>query len=193
MSLDPTNPTAPTAPIETTEAPKAEEPPAWFKAFAADVDGRLAKFGQDFGRIREKLKEGPTATVAEPPKEAAITRDELIAAERIGSVLATLPQSVAAKVRERAASQGYTAALDYAETLSAMAAELGGATLPGTPRAIAPTGQPATGAKSMTPATPRSQAEFFALRKSDPTRFEALMADPNFDPGSLPYSSGRVR
>lgn len=188
---DPIDPTAPIAPTAPTPDASASEPPAWFRAYVERTDGRFAQLGRDLGKMRRGSGAEAASVSEAAPSESApapVTRDELDAALRLGSIMSTLPAATQDKIKARTATQGYGSALEFAESLLGLAAELGAVSAPGNQRVIAPTGQPASGARSMTPAMPASKQELFEIKKSDPARYAQLMADDNFDPTTLPYS-----
>lgn len=174
-------------PAAPAPAANAEpEPPAWFKSFAEKVEGKFTQIGQDFGRVREKLKAEPEGAKPADAAPAAVTREDLTAALTLGSLMAGLPESAREKINARVAKQGYSAALEFAQDLAALlpAAKADGS--PAEPKRPAPPGLPASGAQSLTPSRPRSKQEYFALKTSDPAAFKALERDDSFDPNNLP-------
>jgi len=169
-----------------------------FKDFSERVDAKFSDIGKGLGRLRERVKSEEPAAKPEPSEkasEASVGREDHVASVKLGRIMAGFSEAVQARIEKKLEAQGASAALEYAESLREMAAELGAAKAPGNSN-----GEPATGAKTTrgappaprdAPQKPKSQVEYLALKKSDPKRFEALQRDNDFDPSELPVNPSR--
>lgn len=188
MNLPITPPTTPTVPA----TPPAPEMPAYFQAFVDKVEGQFKQIGQDFGRIRDKLP-GKQSEPAAPSENKPSVGLDVMSTVKLGRLMEKLPASVQARVEAKLEkgvdiSSVYEYASDVFESLSG--ANPGTNKLPnaGDRPPVAPIGEPASGEPRTQPMHPRSKAEFFALKASDPARYKLLMADNSFDPNILPLN-----
>lgn len=180
--------------------PQADAMPAWateLQAAIGSINGRLSKFGQDMGAIREKVKATAPAETKEAPPPQVLSRDEMSAARRFGAAVSKLSPEAAAYFDEReAAGASYTELLREAELLSKFGAQPPGATQASGGRDAAP-GPRGFGATPPQPTTraqwPRSQMAYAELVRKAKTgdaaavaQAEALRNDPDFDDARLP-------
>ena len=156
---------------------------------------RISDLGRGVAKVLQRTKvatapedEGEPKS-AEAPKSA--TQDD---AYRLGQLVAKLPEHASTWIEERrAAGMDYSRALDAVEAMqvaikknSPAATEGAQGTVESNSRMAPPPGTFATSAPRNSPAHPRSLGEFTQLASTDRARFEALKADPTFDPMSLP-------
>lgn len=172
-------------PDNNTQETQEQEPPAWFREFAERVDGKFQKFGQDFGKLREKVRSTETATETEPKESdrreaGGLSKSDLDAMRRLGRIEHRLTEKQRERIDELADSNGYRYALTFAESLIDFAPE--GAT-PSAPKA---TGQARSEATSPAKSKPLSQKQYLELKQKDPEFYKELMNDPMFDPFTLP-------
>jgi hypothetical protein len=153
--------------------------------------------GKDLGRLRGKVRGAKRASEpdagddgeqdgAEPASAPALTRADLIAAQRLGQVMAELPDSTRARLGEMVeAGRSFVDVLAMAEL--ARSATQKPPAAGGEHQPPPPPGTAASAASRRTRPWPQDMRELAALEKSDPKFFNELM-DPNheFDPSLLP-------
>lgn len=107
----------------------ADDLPTWARelitrtdAAVGSLNGRVSRMGQDLGAVRSKVKADAPAGAAEAPKEPPLTRDEVVAARRMGQLLSKLPDEAQKHFEEQeAAGVPYSAMLQQAELLARFA------------------------------------------------------------------------
>lgn len=156
------------------------EMPTWFREYAAQVDKR-------FEGIASKLRAPEPPKSAEPANgpapAASLTMDDLRAARAYEAVRSGLSDAARAKL-DALEEEGWSYAQlqRTADLLRSVRAPANG----GAPaERSAPTGLAATPAQSGSVAHPSTRSEFIKLMRESRTKYDALMADPTFDPTKL--------
>lgn len=161
---------------------QSTEPPAWASQLVERLEaleGRASQLGKDLGRVRSKVKSPEQQTAdAEPAtggeqQPSGVTRDELVAAQRLGKLRAGLSedadQHIEARLEEGAS---FGEVLREAELLSKFAKPA-----PQPPKA--PKAHGGTPAQQTNGGASFTMAELMEISKSDPARFDKIMSDPN--------------
>lgn len=163
------------------ETQDTNEPPAWFKEFSERVEGKFQKFGQDFGKIREKVRSIEPREDAPAKQPESLSFDDIDAVRRLGRIENQLTSKQRARVDEISRARGFAEALSFAESVLEFAPPPSA-----TPEVPKVTGQPRSETTGPAKTKPLSQKAFLDLKKSDPEFYRELMDDPTFDPFVLP-------
>jgi len=138
------------------------------------LEGRQSQLGKDLGRVRSKFKV-QAAPAQEPAtgdaQQPTVTRDELMAAQRLGQLRAGLGEE---------AGQHLDARLQDGATFSDVVreAELLAKFAPA-PKPAAPKAHGATPAQQSNGGSSFTMAELMEISQKDPARFDRIMNDPN--------------
>ena len=162
------------------------------QALEAKTDGKFKQIGQDFGRLRAKVKgegETPTPASAAPQNQNLTATDvtSLVASTmELGQILGGLSQEARTGLQEAIQDLPPESAVKVARAFASTAPGIGGVNeITGQARSPKP--------PSPKPSHPRTQGEFLAVRqkaldgdKTAQARVEAMDRDPDFDPTALP-------
>jgi len=171
---------------EQPTAPNGDaSPPAWFTSFSEKIEGRISQLGKDLGKVRHMAKGTATApqaeegaTPAEPTTDSpqgAMTRDEVLAAQKLGRLQASLPDSAQEYLDGRVAGgASFEDVLREAELIKRFAR--GGAK----PSAPVPPGHAATAPANPQGSVPSTMQELVELRKRDPDAYRRAVDSPDF-------------
>jgi len=140
------------------------------------LEGRQSQLGKDLGRVRSKVK-APDQAAAEPATgdaQPTVTRDELMAAQRLGQLRAGLGEEAGQHIDSRLQDGAtFTDVVREAELLAKFAPKPA-APAPKAPKAHGGTpAQPSSGGSSFT------MSELMEISLKDPARFDRIMNDPN--------------
>jgi len=160
--------------------PAADEAPAWFREYAALVDKRFEGLASKLGKAAPPPKTEPAAT---PAPQQPDVQDVMRSARTYGRLHGQLSEAQQSKL-DALEEQGWsydqlTAVAELLRTQRAPAKESATAGQP------APLGLAATAAPVGSVAHPATVGEFLDLKAKNRKRYDALMADPAFDPAKL--------
>lgn len=161
----------------------------------------MTLFGKDLGRLRGKVKqvrgdEGNSSAAEEPeqptekgtqPGPAVVTRDDILAARRLGVLQASLPQELQEHLDQMVEDgKSFVQVTEIAEAY----ARAYGLQTPETPPANGgikrPTGRAASAAPTEEPRHPTTLTELRVLKERDRAAYDRLMhPDSAFDPTKL--------
>jgi hypothetical protein len=162
------------------QAPPADEAPAWFREYVALTDKRFEGLAAKLGKSAPAPKPEPAAT---PAPQGQDIDSVVAAAMQYAEAKAGLSETARMKL-ESLQQQGLswaqlTAVAEALRTQRAPAKESATAGQP------APLGLAATAAPVGSVAHPATVSEFLELKSKNRKRYDALMADPAFDPARL--------
>jgi len=162
------------------QAPPADEAPAWFREYVALTDKRFEGLAAKMVRSAPAPKPEPAAT---PAPQQSDVQDVMRAARTYGRLHGQLSEAQQTKL-DALEEQGWgydqlTAVAELLRTQRAPARESATAGQP------APLGLAATAAPVGSVAHPATVGEFLDLKAKNRKRYDALMADPAFDPAKL--------
>ena len=162
------------------QAPPADEAPAWFREYVALTDKRFEGLAAKMGKAAPAPKTEPAAT---PAPQQSDVQDVMRSARTYGRLHGQLSEAQQAKL-DALEEQGWgydqlTAVAELLRTQRAPARESATAGQP------APLGLAATAAPVGSVAHPATVGEFLELKSKNRKRYDALMADPAFDPARL--------
>jgi len=140
------------------------------------LEGRQSQLGKDLGRVRSKVK-APEPAAAEPATgdaQPTVTRDELMAAQRLGQLRAGLGEEAGQHIDSRLQDGAtFSDVVREAELLAKFATPKAPKAHGATPKAHGGTpAQQSSGGSSF------SMAELLEISQKDPERFERIMSDP---------------
>ena len=193
-----------------SSAPAGQEaqdaPPAWFEAamkklidpLKGEVEGfkkftngeleKLRRSGRATAGTAEEASKDNKGTTGGASSPAALTRDDLAAARRIGQLMTGLPADVAAEIEQLEADGASYGEIE--RTLKLLHKGLAGATSATSKTdatSVVPPGKAATAANQTSPTHPKSMKEYLALQKRANAgdkvakqRIEQLVADDTF-------------
>ena len=170
-----------TPPQDADEAPSDQ--PEWVSQLMERLEaleGRQSQLGKDLGRVRSKFKvqaapaQEPATGDAQQP--ATVTRDELMAAQRLGQLRAGLGEEAGQHLDARLQDGAtFSDVVREAELLAKFAP----APKPAAPTTKAPKAHGATPAQQSNGGSSFTMAELMEISQKDPARFDRIMNDPN--------------
>jgi hypothetical protein len=159
----------------------ADEAPSWFREYTALVDKRFEGLAAKLSKAAPTSSTEPAATSA--PQQTSDVGELVRAAMAFGEIRSGLTDAARAKL-DSLQEQG----LSYAQ-LTAVAEVLRSSRAPAresaTATQVAPLGLAASAAPGGSVAHPATVSEYLDLKSKNRTKWNALMADPSFDPAKL--------
>jgi hypothetical protein len=158
----------------------ADEAPSWFREYTALVDKRFEGLAAKLSKAAPTSSTEPTATSA--PQQSDV-QDVMRSARTYGRLHGQLSEAQQAKL-DALEEQGWgydqlTAVAELLRTQRAPARESATATQ------VAPLGLAASAAPGGSVAHPATVSEYLELKSKNRAKWNALMADPSFDPTRL--------
>lgn len=151
----------------------------------ATIDARFASYTSKINGELAGLRRKGAAT-AEPAQAAALTVEDLRLSREIGRMETELGDEVVKALGEDYQSLAPSQQAVMLRAVQAVSAKRnsGGGAMPGS---TTPNARAAAAVPREAVVRPRTQTEFAALRKSNPSAFRELVNDPTFDAAILPY------